>query len=176
MRSPASAATPPAAHSLQADYFDGRSARAQPVILRWNGPTLQIRGAGIALDVAARRVRWPERTRHGQRVAQLNDGGTLQARDAEAWDDWLRAGGQRESLVVSAQQSWHWTLGGVTALALLLAAMAVWGIPRLGRAALLAIPPSIDKGIGETTLAALDRDILQPSSLDAAQQDRKSVV
>ena len=170
--SPASAAAPPPVDALEAEYFDGRSGRAHPVVLCWAGGTLQIRGEGISRDVAAHQLRWAERTRHGLRTAHLSDGGSLQGRDAAQWDAWMRLGGQRESLVVSAQQSWRWTLLGVAALALLLATLGLWGVPWLSRAALRALPHSVDKSVGEAALAGLDQHLLQPSTLDAAQQQR----
>ena len=174
VENPVSAPPAPASEGLNAEYFDGRSARAQAVLLRWHGATLQIRGDGIHIDLPAHQVQCPERTRHGVRVAHLAAGGSLQALDALAWDAWMRASGRRESLVVSAQQSWRWTLVGVAGLALLFAALAVWGIPWLSRAALLAIPASIDTRIGETTLAGLDRHLLQPSALDPTLRQRVS--
>ena len=162
----------PSAPTLEADYFDGQSGRAHPVQLRWSGTTLQIRGEGISRDVPVHHVNWPERTRHGPRLAHLSGGGSLQGRQAAAWDAWLRASGQRESRVVSVQQSWRWTLASLAAMIVLLIGFAIWGVPWLSRLALTAIPPSIDTRIGETTLAGLDRHLLQPSTLDAAQQQR----
>ena len=167
-------AAPDSTHDVEvaADYFDGRSARAQAVTLRWHGQQLRILGDGIDRDVPARELRWSERTRHGPRIAHIAGGGSLQARDATAWDAWRRAGGRSESLVVSAQQSWRWVLFSVAGLGLLLAALVVWGIPALSRAALLVIPHSVDRGIGETTLAGLDQHILQPSMLAPGLQQR----
>ena len=158
--------------TLEADYFDGRSARAHRVSLRWVERALQIRGDGFALDVPAADVAWGERTRHGRRNAQLRGAGSLLGRDAAAWDTWLRATGQGESPVVFAQQSWRWTLASVAGLALLVVALAVWGVPWFSRAALRAIPPGLDARIGETTLIGLDDRLLRPSTLAPAQQQR----
>ena len=54
------------APSLAALYFDGRSARAQPVQLRVQDGTLHVDGHGVALQLPVRRVQWPERQRHGR--------------------------------------------------------------------------------------------------------------
>ncbi|MFZ2652856.1 MAG: M48 family metallopeptidase [Burkholderiaceae bacterium] len=160
------------ASTLAAEYFDGQSARTHAVELSWSGPTLHILGEAIALDIAAADIRWSERTRHGPRVAHLAGGGALHCRDAPACDAWLRAAGHADSPVVHAQQSWPWVLASVAGLALLLTAMALWGVPWLSRAAVLAVPHSVDKGLGEATLATLDRHITQRSALDAVQQQR----
>lgn len=62
---------PDDAPGLPAHYFDGHQARACPVVLRLVGRDLWIEGAGITRRLPARRVRWPERLRHGQRQATL---------------------------------------------------------------------------------------------------------
>src|SRR5438477_10403370 len=96
--------------SLAADYFDGRSARALRVTRRLDGGRLLIDGAGLALAVPLHEVRWPERTRHGPRVAHLSDGASVQCADGPAWDDWRGAAGLHDPAVVRLQQSWHGTL------------------------------------------------------------------
>jgi Zn-dependent protease with chaperone function len=169
-----SEATPEAAASaaLAAQYFDGQSARAHPVTLHWSGATLQVRGEAIKLEVAANQLQWSERTRHGPRVAQLTRGGALHCPDARACDAWLRAAGHRDSPVVQVQQSWRWVLASVVAVGLLLAALAVWGIPWFSQVAVRAIPQRIDKELGQSALATIDQHLTQPSALDATRQQR----
>ncbi|TXD95922.1 hypothetical protein FUT87_06250, partial [Mitsuaria sp. TWR114] len=68
------------APTLLADYFDGRSARARPVRLWLEHEQLVIHDQdldGVERRYPIRQVQWPERTRHGQRQAQLPDGGVL---------------------------------------------------------------------------------------------------
>ena len=125
---------------LAAEYFDGRSARARPVRLTCVGGALHVDGDDVQLVVPLRDVQWPERTRHGIRVAHLPGGGTLQNADAAAWDAFARACGRGDSLVVRAQQSWRWVLASVAGLALVLAAAYVWGVPWAARAAVAADP------------------------------------
>ncbi len=117
-------------------------------------------------------MRWPERTRHGPRVAHLADGASLQCADGAAWDAWLRACGLRESPVVRLQQSWRWTLAGVALLVLLVFGAYRWGVPWAARAAVAAMPPSVDESIGEAGLATIDGHWMQPSELPAAQQQQ----
>jgi Zn-dependent protease with chaperone function len=172
---PAPASTVPglaASPLIAAEYFDGRSARAHAVQLRLSDGRLSITGDGITLNLPARSVLWPERTRHGARVAQLPNGGSLQCSDAQAWDAWALASGQAESMVVHAQQSWRWVLASVAALVVLAAALYLWGVPWLGRVVVAATPPSVDRAIGESALKALDEQWLKPSALPADQQKR----
>jgi len=90
--------------ALAAEYFDGRSARAVPVRLGCEAGSLAIRGAGVEHRVPLAAVVWPERTRHGPRVAELPGGASLHCTDAAAWDALARACGRRDSLVVRLQQ------------------------------------------------------------------------
>lgn len=156
-------------------YFDGRSARARAVTLRLAGEgrqrCLHIDGEGIALQVPAHQVQWPERTRHGMRLAHLPGGGHVQCEDGAAWDAWLRSQGQGESLVVKMQQSWRWVAGSVALLLCLAAAMQLWGLPLLARAVVAATPTSVDQAIGEKTLEAIDQVLMAPSQLPPPQQD-----
>ncbi|WP_280153133.1 M48 family metallopeptidase [Piscinibacter sp. XHJ-5] len=157
---------------VAADYFDGRSARAHPVRLQAAGDRLLIDGPTVSRSVALHEVRWPERTRHGPRVAHLADGASLHCSDSAAWDAWRHAVGSRESLVVRAQQSWRWTLASMVLIVLLLAAGYLWGVPWAARAALTMLPTEVDESVGETALAAIDERLMRPSELPLAQQQR----
>jgi Zn-dependent protease with chaperone function len=157
---------------LPVEYFDGRSARAQPVRLSRQGDALHIDGDGVQLLVPLRDVQWPERTRHGKRVAHLPDGGSLNCADAAAWDDFARACGRGDSVVVRAQQSWQWVLASVAGMVVLLAALYQWGVPWAARAAVPLIPASVDAAVGDQAMASLDEHLLKPSKLPAEQQQR----
>jgi Zn-dependent protease with chaperone function len=155
---------------IAVDHFDGRSARAQPVQLQLLGDELLISGEGVSRRVPVRAVRWPERTRHGARVAHLPDGASLHCADGAAWDLWMRSGGAAESMVVRAQQSWRWVMLCLLLLALLLATVYQWGLPLAGRAAVAVLPTSADQSIGEVAMKSLDDGLMQPSELPAARQ------
>ncbi len=170
LASDAAAGPPPA--TLAADYFDGRSARATPVTLRLAGGLLQVDGEGVSRREPVGAVQWPERTRHGLRVAHLADGASLHCADALAWDRWMRAGGQRESAVVRAQQSWRGVIAALVLLVLALAALYEWGVPAASRAVVALVPRSVDAVIGREALASIDQHLMKPSRLPAAQQER----
>ena len=156
--------------ALTVAYFDGVSGRPRPVQIRVDNTLLRIDGDGLALRVALADVRWPERTRHGLRVAQLADGGMLQAPDALAWDAWARGSGLNESLVVKAQQNWRATFAAAAVLLTMAAASYVWGLPWLGRTALAVLPPSADRALGEAAQRSLEGHLLRPSQVPAQRQ------
>jgi Zn-dependent protease with chaperone function len=157
---------------LAVDYFDGQSARARPVQLSCRGDALHIDGDGVQLAVPLRDVQWPERTRHGQRVAHLPGGGALHAADAAAWDAFASACGRGDSVVVQAQQSWRWVLASLAGLVIVIAATYHWGVPWAARAAVPLIPATVDAEVGERAMASLDEHLLKPSKLPPAEQQR----
>jgi len=158
--------------TLAASYFDGASARARPVTLQIEEGELVVNGEGIHRRVALRKVQWPERTRHGTRVAHFTEGGSVQCADAAAWDDWSRASGRRDSLVVTMQQSWRWVIASAVALIVLFGVIQQWGLPVAARAVVAVTPLSVDSSLGDTSLAVIDEHLMRPSKLPAAEQAR----
>ena len=163
-------ATPPPV--LVASYFDGINARAQPVTLQVQGDVLRLTGEGIDLALDLHAVSWPERTRHGVRVAHFKGGGCVQSGDAAAWDAWSRSSGQHEPLLVRMQQSWRWVIASVLVLAALALLLQQSGLPALSRAVVAATPLSVDVSLGQASLALLDEHVMRPSKLAATEQAR----
>lgn len=158
--------------TLAARYFDGRSARSHDVVLRIEHGRLVIEGQGILHQVPEAEVQWPERTRHGLRVAELPGGGSVQGDDAAAWDDWRSSMGHRESWTVRAQQSWRWVLACMAALVLGAAAFQQWGLPLTARAVVSVAPASVDTALGDATLQVVDQSLMRPSKLPLETQER----
>jgi hypothetical protein len=121
------------------------------VTLRMEGDQLLVHGEGFHRSVPLGKIQWPERTRHGMRVAHFTNGGSVQCADAAAWDDWSRRSGRGDSLVVTLQQSWRWVAASALALVLLLVALQQWGVPVAARAAVAVMPLSVDSSLGETS-------------------------
>jgi Zn-dependent protease with chaperone function len=158
------------APTLEADYFDGAASRARRVRLSVEAGELLIAGGGVAARMPMASVRWPERTRHGPRVAHLDGGGSLHALCPRQWDDWSRASGVAESMVVKAQQNWRAT-GLATLLLVALGVCAyVWGVPALARAGAEAMPASVERALGDAALAALEPGFLRPSRVAPQRQ------
>lgn len=161
-----------ATDTLAASYFDGVTAKAQAVTLREAGGVLTVSGAGVERSIRMADVQWPERTRHGLRVAHFADGGSVQCADAAAWDTWRQRSGQRESWVVKAQQSWRGVLVSVLLLALLGTAVYQWGLPSAARAVVAVMPLSVDASLGQASLSAIDDSLMRPSKLPPDEQAR----
>lgn len=159
--------------TLVVDHFDGRSAKPQRVLISLQAQELvvQIAANGQALHrCTASSVVWPERTRHGARIAQLPDGSSLHALDARAWDDWMASNRRPSSLVVHAQRSW---MAAVLALALVgvsLWAGYQWGLPWAAQGVVTLTPRSVDTALGEMAVTSLEGQWFHPSQLPPERQ------
>ena len=162
---------PGSAPRLAAAYFDGRSARAQPVLLWVQEGTLHVQGEGVALQLPVRQVRWPERQRHGERQAHLPDDGLLSSADAAAWDAWVADSRiQADSLTVRWMQSWRATLGALLLTIAVLAAGYVWGLPAAARQVAALMPAQLHQQVGDAAMDSFRDEWLLPSKLSADRQ------
>jgi Zn-dependent protease with chaperone function len=163
---------------LPADYFDGRSARAQPARVQHERGQLVISFDGGERRVPLAQVQWPERQRHGARIAHFaaaSGGGSLQCDDSAAWDAFVRglpASSARDGLVVRAQQSWRGVLAAVLLLVVLLAAGYLWGVPLAARGVVAALPLEADATVGRVALQSVEGRWLKPSQLPAEHKAR----
>lgn len=163
---------------LAVRYFDGRRSRPHAAWLTRQGDRVQVapadaqEGSFDAFALPLSEVHWPERTRHGARLARLPGGGAVQAEDVAAWDAWTAGQlAQPEGWVVRAQQNWRATLVALAVLLGALAALYQWGLPVLARGVTALVPPRVDALIGQHALASLDARWLAPSRLPPARQD-----
>jgi Zn-dependent protease with chaperone function len=157
---------------LQASYFDGVSAKAKPVTLWIDAQSLHIQGDGVQRSVPLREVQWPERTRHGMRKAHFQSGGAVQTPHTAEWDTWRASHGHSESWLVNVQQSWRWVAVFTVGLVALFAALQMWGLPVAARAIVAFVPTSVDASLGEASLSAIDQQLMKPSKLPLAEQQR----
>ena len=155
---------------LPSSLFDGRQARPIAVQLTLRDGVLHIHGEGVQLAIPERQVRWPERQRHGARIAYLPDGATLQHADGPAWDAWARASGHVEGHVVGWMQSWRKALAASVLLVAASVATWLWGVPLASQATLAFIPQRVDASVGEQAMQSFEQGMLQPSKLGAAEQ------
>lgn len=156
---------------LEVDYFDGRVSRARPARLhvRADRVRLEILEPGAAsLEFAAQDVQWSERVRHGARVARLPEGQSIRAKDPEAWDEVVHA---TEGMVSRAQQSWRGVLVATVLLIGVVFGMYRWGLPAAARAVTPLIPATVDRELGQSTLAHLEGTLFKPSELSAETRE-----
>jgi Zn-dependent protease with chaperone function len=161
---------PPA--PLAATWFDGRSPQPHAVQLRIEGDSLVIEAEALQQRLPLGDIRWPERQRHGPRIVELANGGSLHCSDGAAWDHLAARAGHTESAVVRLQQSWRAALAALAVLVVVSTVTYVWGIPLAARGVVALLPPSVDARIGSAALSSLDDHAFKPSRLPAAEQER----
>lgn len=161
---------------LDVRFFDGQRSRPHAARLRIEGDLLVVEPAAgenfARVAIPRAHVRWPERTRHGGRIAQLPHGASVQALDVPAWDAWTAQLGHRDTWVVRAQQSWRGVLAAFLLLIVVGAGMYQWALPWAARGITAVVPHRVDALIGEQVLESLDDSLLQPSALSAQEQER----
>jgi Zn-dependent protease with chaperone function len=166
------AASPPP--GLPADYFDGTHAQARQVSLQMVGEQLVLVDAASGQPIARHArdaIEWPERTRHGARMAHLPDGGSVHAHDPKAWDTWRAQAGHQSSWVVRSQLSWRAVTLAMALLVLTLAGAYQWGLPWATQGILAITPRSVDATVGQATLPALEEHWFQATQLPQATRD-----
>lgn len=142
---------------FEADYFDGITADAKPVLVTLEAQHLSfgIGGEPERFLLAAIRPQAPVGS--ARRVIELPDGGRLETRDHAAFDSLrLPAGNRFWRLLYFIENHLAWVL-----LALLLAVLAGWGMIRYGvplaaEQVARMVPAGTESGLGEQVLKAMD--------------------
>ncbi|OQW69565.1 MAG: hypothetical protein BVN34_04435 [Proteobacteria bacterium ST_bin12] len=161
--------------TFEAEYFDGVSARVQPVLVRVLADTQQ-----IAFDVNAETLTFSfkdcdvqARLGAAKRIIDLDNGGRLEAYEISALES-----------VISSKSSMYW--GALHYLenhltwvlvALALTVFSGWGflqfgVPKLAEVVAKATPPSMESKLGEQVLNGLDHKFgyFSPSKTAPAHQ------
>ncbi|WP_066731981.1 M48 family metallopeptidase [Cupriavidus sp. D384] len=159
---------------IAAQYFDGRTSRAHPVVLhvRDGHAVLQDDGGDELRRAPLASLRVSERIRRGPRLVTFDDGAYCEITDHAGFDAMLAATGHREGWVSRAQNSWRLVGASMLGLALFVAVSYFYLLPWTAVLVARTIPPSLEAQLGRTTLDSLDRGIVKPSTLPAAEQQR----
>lgn len=156
--------------AISAQYGNGRSARRHAVTLAAGDGLLCVTGVQIDASYPLATVRLTEPFAHAPGIAYFTDGAHCQI-DGADYPALAAMLGQQPSLVVRWQRHWRVALVSIVALAGVVGAGAIWGLPVAAEALTAMLPRSADMRIGEFTRAALERqDMLEASTLPPAQQ------
>ena len=155
--------------SLQADYFDGRSARRHRVTLATVPGEVRFTGEAERQAPLAQ-VRISEQLGTAPRTLSFADGAHLEVRDHAAFDRWLAETGYRERHVDLLQRSWLATGLSVVLIAALAFVAYRWGLPLAADKVAERMPESALRLMSEQTLKLLDRHLLEDSRLSPQRQ------
>lgn len=157
-------------HSVQALYFDGRSARAYKVQLILAGRVLTVEGDGIMRQDGVDGLRVSEPLGAAPRLIKFADGAHCEVSDHAALGALLDAGGHHDGLVVRLQKRWRWAFASVVIAVTAVAVAYRWGLPAVSEWIAYKLPDSALVQMGQSTLMILDTSVFAPSKLAPKRQ------
>jgi Zn-dependent protease with chaperone function len=153
-----------------ARYYDGRSSLARDVAVTLEDDArLVIRGEGVHRELALREVRISPRLGNSPRYLYLADGARCETRENDAVDALLTSGG---GLVHFLEHHWLTVAAAVLFSVLFLWAGFEHGLPAMARSVAQAVPPEMEARMGQQSLDALDRHLLDDSRLTEVDRER----
>lgn len=159
---------------IDAQYFDGLSARAHAVRIGVLGDQLVVAeaGGGVLRRQPLSRLVVQEVQGQAPRRIDLGGGAALEVADHAGLTALLAPAGIRPSPVARALHSWRVVVIATAVLLALGVALFAWGLPWAARIATDALPASIDRDLGERLWTRLDGETFQPSRVPEARQAR----
>ena len=154
---------------LDGSYFDGLTSRAHRVTLAVRDGEVHVTG-DVQRSAPLAQMRVAERIARAPRKLTFPDAATFEADDQEALDALLHATGHRDSTVVRAQQSWRGALAALCVTAGVLVLGYLFVLPAGADLVARNLPVSVERQMGQGTLALLDRHVFSPSCLPEARR------
>jgi Zn-dependent protease with chaperone function len=164
----------PATLSVEAQYFDGRSARAHPVTLTLAGSRLSLRSETVTRDDDIATLRVSEPMGAAPRLISYPDGAHCEVRDHPGMARLLAASDFQDSWVVRIQTRWRWAAAAVVATVAIVFAGFHWGLPAASEAIAFQMPEKVLAQLGSGTLGMLDRGFFEPSKLPQEKRQQLS--
>lgn len=157
---------------LLARYFDGVSARGHPVSLQRTQTHWLISGEGVERQIPVAQATLAERLGSIPRRLELGGGAYCEVADQERLHQMLLSVGERPANVEWLQRSRAAAVLATLALVGMGIAGYVWVLPLALELSADRLPPTVRTAISTQTLGLLDSQLLQPSTLEPAAQDR----
>lgn len=158
-------------HQVRASYYDGLTARSQPVSLSLQGKLLVVSGDFLTRQEAVSSLEISEPMGDAPRIVRFADGAHCEVSEHAAFARLLRDAGISDGLVVRMQARWHWALVAVLLTVITAGAGYRWGLPAAADWIAGRLPDKLLAGMGETTLEILDEHIFGPSQLASKRQE-----
>lgn len=156
---------------LNAFYFDGQSARQQPVSLRLVEGQLEVQGSDFVLTVPMDSLRISAKLGNTPRLLHLAEGGHCEVRDHQGFAALLQEAGVAQHTVLSRlENSWRYALAATVLTIGFVAASYLWGLPWVAERVAERIPASISLAIDNHFLEVVDEGLMQPSKLSEKRQ------
>lgn len=167
---------------MRAKWFSGRSSRPRDVLIALEpgrkGPTLTLHVLDLA-HAASRRfehadVEWPPQWSRGKAPARLTislqDHGSVEIDQPEAWQAALAAAGHRPGLVQRMQTHWPIFIGVLVIAAAALIAFYRYGTPWAAAVISRHVPLAWETSLSQRAMEQIDGSWLKPSQLPPQRQ------
>ena len=154
-------------------YYDGRSAAKRRVDLSIDpAGRLRIEGDGIAAEHSLDAVRLQPAIANLPRLLLLPDGAQCEIADAIEFDQLIapRLGSGSQGWVHRLESRSAYVIAAVVILAVVVYLIVVRGVPFLASVVAAGINPSMEAGLSDQSLAALDNLVFEPSKLSPARR------
>lgn len=160
----------PLPQAFEAEYFDGRSARAHGVVLHIEQGALHWRASDTQGSQPLERLRWDPAVGQTHALIHLPDGGMFRVQDRSIGLLWSRAAGAGlERWAVWMEGRTRVVLGALVLSVGLVFAGLRWGVPVAAQQVVAIMPPSMDRTVGQQGLVVLDR-VFSPSRVTPERQ------
>jgi len=157
--------------TVNAQYFDGQSARQQAVTLLIADGLLEIHADCLLREVPLSGVSISTKLGNTPRLLHFADGGHCEVKDHPAFEAMLqRADLPSQSPISILENSWYDALTATLITAAFVIASFYWGLPLFASVVAERLPQRVARSIDEHFLQAVDDSLMQPSKLDAARQ------
>lgn len=157
---------------IQAVFYDGKTAVAQPVRLSTIDGYLLIERTADTLQYLLSDVEVQEPIGHAPRALQLSDLGRLEIPLQSGLSEFLKSLSHKESVVVRIQGNWK--VASITTLMIVCLGVLFYlkGLPIVSAKLAQAIPISAVTSLDERSFKSLDKNLFSKSEVSKARQTR----
>lgn len=159
---------------IPATYFDGRTSQPRDVVLRWHAfdGMLEVIGGDSVRRFPRREVTIESRLGHTPRFIRFADGGRCEVADSAELDaviaSWAPNHGGR--WLHRLEASWALVLLATVVLGGFCWVTIQFALPAAARRVAFALPADLTRQLGEQTLTAMDKSMLEPTKLTHERQ------
>jgi Zn-dependent protease with chaperone function len=159
--------------TFSANFFDGKTSKAYPVQVSFDGDTFTVEGEDITHEVKAHTVGILPPLGNTRRVLMLATGERLETSDFEtiATIEAKMQLNKGMTFINNIEKRWQWVLMSVAGLVIFVWAFIKFGLPFIATQAAFMTPISVAELISNQTLKIIDDQLLEPSQLPSEHQD-----
>ncbi len=156
-------------------YYDGRTSQSREVrVFVGHDGQFQVIGEQLNRQHPLSDVTISARIGNTPRTLTFPDGASCEIQDNDGLDRMLR--GHRRSnaqgWIHHLESRLHWVVTAVVITLVCSWAMVTMGIPWMAEQAAYALPPSVDRSLGQGTLKVLDKAVFEPTQLEPEVRER----